>query len=268
MSWNLFIKELRDHLKGSVILSAGVALYVVFSLNIYSAMTKNIEKVTDLYSAIPETMRIAFNLDLNKWSNILGFYVTYFIYYVPIVVGCYAIIVAMKSISKEEQNRTAEFLLSRPLSRDQIVASKLLSLLVHLLGINVIVYLVALISCNLFAKGNFDIAALTILHTYGFLVCILFGVLGFFITVIMKRAKAVIGIGIGIVLGAYLFDMMFRISDRWPALLYFTPFKYMNLEVLAPDYGFDLWRLMVLFGISGGLIFLSFLFYRKKNILI
>ena len=123
-------------------------------------------------------------------------------------------------------------------------------------------------SCGIVSDWNIKIASLAILHTYGVLMCIFFGVLGFFITVLMKRAKAIVGIGIGIVLGSYLFDMTVRISDRVQFLLYLTPFKYLDLNILSEDYGFAAWRLLFFFGASGILIISSYLFYRKKDILI
>jgi ABC-2 type transport system permease protein len=84
----------------------------------------------------------------------------------------------------------------------------------------------------------------------------------------MKRSKAIIGIGLGIVLGAYFFDVMIRVFGEVQLLLYLTPFKYINLEAHTPDYGFDAWRLIYFIGISGLLIILSYVFYRRKDILV
>ena len=100
------------------------------------------------------------------------------------------------------------------------------------------------------------------------LICLLFGILGFFITVVMKRAKEITGVGIGIVLGSYVFDVMIRVLGEFQFLLYLTPFKYLNLEAHTPNYGFDGWRLIYFIGLSGILIILSYPFYRRKNILV
>ena len=268
MSLNLLIKELKSNLKGTVITSFVVVLYTAFSVSIYSVMKANIVKVTEFYSTIPESFRVAFNFQLNQWDNVLGFYVTYFVYYVPIIAGCYSIILGTKLLSKEEQNKTAEFLLSRPLSRIQIISSKLIAFFIHILGINLLAFLTGLFGCGIVSDWDFNLKSLIILHTYGYLICLFFGILGFFITVVMKRAKAIIGIGIGIVLGTYFFDVMIRVFGEVQFLLYLTPFKYINLEAHSPDYGFDAWRLIYFFGISGLLIILSYVFYRRKDILV
>ncbi len=268
MNLNLFLKELNSNLKGSVITSVIVVLYTAFSLLIYSSMKENISKVTDFYYIMPESFQVAFNFNINQWDNVLGFYVTYFVYFVPIITGCYSIILGTKLLSKEEQNKTAEFLLSRPLSRNQIVSTKLFTFFIHILAINLLSFFTGLIGSGIVSDWDFNLGSLTILHTYGLLICLVFGLLGFLITVLMKRAKAITGIGIGIVLGTYFFDVMIRVFGEAQFLLYLTPFKYINLKAFSPDYGFDAWRLLYFIGTSGLLIILSYILYRKKDILV
>ena len=52
---------------------------------------------------MPESFQVAFNFNINQWDNVLGFYVTYFVYFVPVITGCYSIILGTKLLSKEEQ---------------------------------------------------------------------------------------------------------------------------------------------------------------------
>jgi ABC-2 type transport system permease protein len=268
MNLNLFLRELKNNLKGTILTSLVVVSYIAFSLLIYSSMKENISKITDFYYIMPESFQVAFNFHLNQWDNVLGYYVTYFVYFVPIITGCYSIILGAKILSKEEQNKTAEFLLSRPISRNQIISSKLLTFLIHILGINLLAFSTGLIGCGIVSDWEFNLKSLVILHTYGCLICLLFGFTGFFITVVMKRAKAITGIGIGIVLVTYFFDVMIRVFGKVQFLLYITPFKYIDLEAHSPNYGFDTWRLIYFIAVSGLLILLSYLFYRRKDILV
>jgi putative exporter of polyketide antibiotics len=61
---------------------------------------------------------------------------------------------------------------------------------------------------------------------------------------------------------------MIRVFGEVQFLLYLTPFKYINLDAHSPDYGFEVWRLIYFFGISGLLIILSYVLYRRKDILV
>ena len=266
MNLNLFLKEFKNNLKGTVITSLVVVLYTAFTFFVYASMKTIITQATDFYYTLTRSLRVFMNF--SQWDNLLGYYVTYFVYFVPIITGCYSIILGTKLLSKEEQNKTAEFLLSRPLSRNQIISSKLFTFFIHILGINLLAFITALFGIGIVSDWDFNVKSLIILHTYGYLTCLLFGLLGFFITVVMKRAKAITGIGIGIVLGTYFFDVMIRVFGKVQFLLYLTPFKYINLEAHSPNYGIDAWRLIYFIGFSGLLIMLSYVFYSRKDILV
>jgi len=266
MNLNLFLKESKNNIKGTLITSLIVVLYTAFTFFVYASMKTIISQVTDFYYTLPQSLRVFLNF--SQWDNVLGYYVTYFVYFIPIITGCYSIILGTKLLSKEEQNKTAEFLLSRPLSRNQIISSKLFTFFIHILGINLLAFITALFGSGLISDWEFNLKSLIILHTYGYLICLFFGILGFFITVVMKRAKAITGIGIGIVLGTYFFDVMIRVFGKVQFLLYLTPFKYINLEAHSPNYGFDAWRLIYFIGISGLMIILSYVSYGRNDILV
>ena len=268
MNANLLTKELKDAFKGTLITTVAIVSYFILIFYIDSTLKENMSGIADMYSYLPESFLIALNINLDQMSKVLGFYATYFTYLIPLGAGCYSIILGTALLSKEEQNKTAEFLLSRPISRGQIINSKLFAFFFHILGINITAFITGFLGCGILSDWNFKLQPLLILHIYGLLICILFGISGFFITVLMKRAKSITGIGIGIVLGTYLFDMMIRTSGKVQYLLYFTPYKYLNTDVLSKDYGFEAWRLLFFFGTTGLLIFLSYYFYKKKDILV
>ena len=125
-----------------------------------------------------------------------------------------------------------------------------------------------LISCGLASDWDYSILNYTILHVYGVMFCLFIGYLGFFIAVGMKKARLNMMVGIGIVMGSYVFDMVLRITDQVQFLSYLTPFKYINIDVISPDYQLEVWRILVLFVASVILVTLSFLWYRRKDIFV
>ena len=270
MNLNLFIQELKANMKGCIV--AGLFAVVMLSMLyiIFSSMMEgtDMNRVQELYSVMPEKLRVAFNIPADQWTNILGAHASYFVYYIPLMLGCYSAILGAKILSKEEQHKTAEFLLTRPISRGEVVTSKLLSLIILIIGFNVLGFITGWIGCGILSDWNFDMKSLSVLHTYGLLICLFFSFCGVFLTVLMKRAKAITGIAVGIVMGAYFIDMILRMSDKVQFLLFFTPFHYMNLDVLSPGYGFDAWRICTLIGVLAVLIVLTHLLYRRRDILI
>ena len=268
MNRNLLTKDLQRNLKAFLGWSFAAVIFIGITVGIYSSMRENMSMITALYATLPESIMEALNFGEDQWNTMLGFYSTYFVYYVPIMGGIFAYHLGERLLAIEEQNKTAEFLLSRPLSRNTIVASKLIVYSFYIKGFNILVYLMGLISCGLASEWDYSTLNYTILHVYGVMFCLFIGYLGFFISVIMKKAKSSLMIGIGIVMGSYVFDMVIRITDQVQFLSYLTPFKYMRIDVISPDYKLEVWRILVLFFASVILLTLSFLRYRRKDILI
>jgi ABC-2 type transport system permease protein len=182
--------------------------------------------------------------------------------------GIYAYYLGSRLLSSEEQNKTAEFLLSRPLSRGSILVTKLLVFLFSISSFILAVFLVGMISCGLASDWDFSIRSFSVLHLYGLVFCCFIGVVGIFVSVSMKKGRSSLMTGIGIVMGSYMFDMIIRITDKAQFLAYLSPFKYMDINATSPDYGLEGWRILVLLGASGLLISFSKLWYARKDILI
>jgi len=268
MNRNLLKKDLQRNFKAFLGWSFAAIIFIGITVGIYSSMRESMNMITALYATLPEAIMEALNFGVDQWNTMLGFYATYFVYYVPIMGGIYAYHLGERLLAIEEQNKTAEFLLSRPLSRNTIVASKLIVYSFYIIGFNILVYLMGLISCGLASDWDYSILNYTILHVYGVMFCLFVGYLGFFIAVGMKKARLNMLVGIGIVMGSYVFDMVLRITDQVQFLSYLSPFKYINIDVISPDYQLEVWRILVLFVASVILATLSFLRYRRKDILV
>lgn len=266
MNTVLFFKELKRGLSGFLIGTAIVVFYQIMTLSIKSTMGAQMDQMLSVFDTMPDFFMKALNFDVETWKSVLGFYSTYFVFYVPLIAGGFSVAWGLKILSKEEYHKTAEFLLTRPISRNEVLSSKLAVLLIYIFGINILAYLTGLIGCTLVSDVSFNIGTLTLLHLYGLAACLYFGALGLFISVLIKRGRASIGIGIGIVAGCYLFDMILKVSGKADYLLYLTPFKYINLNVTALEYPFEAWRLLIPLGASILLVLGGYAVYRRKDI--
>ena len=268
MNTNLFKKELKKDLKVFLIITIVMTGLLSMTLSMYSAMQDSMLAMSDLYANMPQAFQDALNFQEGQWNHVLGFYATYFVYYGPMMTGAYAIYLGANILSREEQHRTAEFLLSKPVTRNHVINSKLGVLGLYVTIVNLVLWINGVLWTGFIAGFDSTFSQVTIMHSYGFFICYFFGILGFFITVMMKRAKAIIGPAIGIVMFMYMFDMILRISTKAQFLLYFTPYKYINIDLLAADYHMEWWRVGIMAGATGILIAFSYLFYRRKDILL
>ena len=166
MNLNLFIQELKANIRGCIVVGVLVVAMLSMVYIIFSSMMERMDmnRVLELYST----------MQTDQWTNVLGIHVTYFVYYIPLMLGCYSAILGAKILSKEEQHKTAEFLLTRPISRGEVVTSKLLSLIILIIGFNVLGLITGWVGCGILSDWNFDMKSLVALHTYGLLLCLFF----------------------------------------------------------------------------------------------
>lgn len=270
MNMNIITREVRSYLKGFIIAALTVSVFIGGTMGMYGGMKDNMAALLDtgFYDSIPEALTEALYFHTNQWSSVLGFYVTYFLYFILMVAAVYSFSLGNRLLASEEQDKTAEFLLSRPVTRDETVLSKIVVLLFYVFSINLIGFLVGFISCGLTSDWNYNIGALAVLHTYGFLYCFFFAVLGMTIAAVMKRASVITGIGMGIVMALYFLNVIVRIIQQVKFILFLTPLHYVDLKVIEPDYGFEVWRIAVFAVVTALLIGGTLYFYRKKDILV
>jgi len=187
----------------------------------------------------------------------MGFYATYFVFLVPLISGGFSVVWGINMIAKEEYHKTAEFLITRPVPRHRILLSKMAVVLVYILTVNLLIYVTAVVGMTLIDGKAVNVATLTVLHLYGIAACIF---------MLFRRGRSGVGIGIGIVMGCYLFDMILKVYGKADFLLYLTPFKYINLEVTDPGYALEGWRVLIPLGAAILLASSSFLLFRRKDI--
>lgn len=170
------------------------------------------------------------------------------------------------TLAGEEQRRTAEFLLTRPISRGAVVASKLLAFLVYLAGVNLAAAGAAAGGLVAFTDSPVDLHAFAVLSGYCALATLLFGSLGILLSVALGRARGGPAIGTGIVLGAYFVDAFAKASEKARPLGWVSPFTYADTEVTRAGYAMEWPRLAYFLGLSIVFVAAAWLAYRRKDI--
>jgi ABC-2 type transport system permease protein len=202
-------------------------------------------------------------------SNVLGFYVTRNALFINLI-GCFfAIILGGRILAQEEYEKTAEFLLSRPVTRAEVMGSKLAVLFSGVSFITIVTLAIGYAGLELF-KGNSEYRVIPFLvYTfYSFLLMQAFGAIGLFLSLLSGRGRPMSSLGIGVVSGTFFLDMISKFSKSADWIGFVSPFKFVDSEVLRPGYGLIWWRIFYFVGFTFLLWALSFVIFRKKDILI
>jgi len=265
---NIIIFELKNNLKQTLLWSLGISFLIFISLSMYTTMLE--QGALDQLEAMMQTPMIAkmmeaFGIEFESLKDILGFYVSRNVMFSMIMGGIFAIMLSANTLSKEESEKTIEYLFAKPLTRTSIFISKFLASHILILLLNVIVTIVGYIGLEIFKTSEYNFYAFIVLSIYTYLLILFFASSGFLLAATQKRGRVAIGLLIGLVLGTYFWDILSKIINETEFIGWFTPYKYIDLQVLRPDYGFEFYR--VAFFATFILLFsvISFIVYKKKN---
>lgn len=265
MNKNLFFKELKRNRKNFLIWTAIIVSFTLMVLAIFPSMQEMGKELDSLMQSLPPEIMKAMGMDAQTWSSILGFYSTYFGIYIVVLMSIYTTSTATGIISKEEKDRTAEFLLTRPISRQVIFKSKLMSLAVLTFGVFLIQSIFAFVLVTVFGE-DVDYSKLAVMQTNGLFLIIFFTSIGVLISMFVQPKKNFMGIVVGLTFGSYFLNALSQSTDAINWLGYFSPFHYMDFNISNADYSVDIISAAVILIVSVAALYISMKQYDKKDI--
>ena len=188
----LFMKELKQYRTSFLVWSLTIIALMAMTMAAMPTMMAS-GGIKDLLKAYPPAFMRAFSFDLSTFEDPLGFYTVYSTLYVALLGSVFSISVAAGIIHKEQSLGTAEFLLAKPLSRRQIFLAKLAAYLLLVVALNIVAFFAAWASLAAFAPQPFRLGALAIISTYSFLLALAMGGIGLLTSLLVKRARSLIG---------------------------------------------------------------------------
>jgi ABC-2 type transport system permease protein len=167
--------------------------------------------------------------------------------------------------SKEVQEKTADFLFTKPVTRTAIMTAKLLAAFCSLLVTNVIYIVAAVIIASAVSKEPIDLKALLLISVSALLMELMFLLLGVVVVVIARRIKTVLPLSLSIVFAFFILSMFGSIIGE-KAIRYLTPFKYYDTAYIIKHSAYEPSFIMieVIFVIAA--IVSSYLIYTKNDI--
>ena len=268
MNLILFYMDFKRSMKSLIIWSLVISLLIFFTMSFYRTVIQYQQQITSMIQLIPiAAVKVRGFSNINDIFSVMGFYAANNIVYMMLLGSIFSIVLSSNLLLREEYGKTAEYLMSRPIARGEIFFTKLSLAFIMIFILNLITTATSLASIEIFKKSDFSLSVFLILAFYTLLLNLLFGAVGFFISVSMKRAKPVTSLCVGIVMIFYFLFSISRIPGINGKFGYISPFKWINMEVLSPAYSLESFRLAGFIGIILFLVFLSAFIYRGKDIL-
>lgn len=261
---NIFLYELKAYRKSTIIWTLSLLALVVVFMAMFPSFSKDAEEFKKLLEVYPEAVRKAIGLDMDHFFSILGFY-SYAFVYITLCGAIQAMNLGTSIVSKEVREKTADFLLTKPVTRTQILTAKLLAALTSIVLTNIVFLIVSSliaskVSTEVYSGKTFLIITLTL-----FYIQLIFLSLGLLLSVVVRKIKSVITVSLGIVFTFFVIGMLSSTSGD-EGKRYLSPFKYFDTAYLIKHSSYEFSYIFVGALIVITCIVASYIVYTKKDI--
>lgn len=215
----LFKRELKLNLKAFIICTTiGVALSV-YIIALTPKMGADMQQILNM--KVPKPLQIAFGMEKLNFGSPLGIYAILFSY-MYLTFSIYAASMFASIVSKEFTDKTAEFLFSLPVNRSTIIKTKLGVAILYLTTSLAVTFFASWVAFAVFIKVGYTVQPLFLICTALWLGAMFFGAAAYLLSSIYTKSRT----AVGLVLGAYLLQVVISLKDSLEFIKYISPFDW------------------------------------------
>lgn len=214
--------ELRQGKILLLIWTAAIAFLLMICIFIFPEIRGDMDTMGELFASMG-SFTAAFGMDRLNIGTMIGFYSIECGNILGLGGACFAALAGASILSKEEKDKTAEFLLTHPVSRARVATEKLAALLLEITAMDLTILALSLLPMRLIGE-NIPWKEVLLLHGAYFLLQIELAGVCFGISAFLRRSSAGIGLGLAVML--YFLNLIANMTDHARFLKFITPFGY------------------------------------------
>ena len=220
----IYKHEMKLYIKNLIIWILCVGGMGFACILLFSGMQVDMEEMADSFASMG-AFSDAFGMSQLSIATLKGFYAAEVGTIHALGGGMFAAIIATGILSKEEEGHTGEFLFSLPVSRVKVITAKWYAIVTEIFLFNV--FCVGIYSLSFLILGEgMPVKEFLLYHLMQIVMQIEIAGICFGISAYMKKNK--LGIGLGVVLLLYAYDMIARVIPDLGDYKVLSPFSYAN----------------------------------------
>lgn len=262
---NIFMREMKAHRKSLIFWCVGMIVMIISQMSKYTATSSDGQSLNTLMASMPKSMQAiigSVSFDLSKLS---GYYGMIFIY-LALIATIHAAMLGADIISKEERDKTSEFLFVKPVSRNKVVTAKLSAAFVNIIILNIVTLITSIALAGKYSKGEPLTSVLVNLMLGMFVLQLIFMFLGTGIAAVSKNPKGASSLAMGILLTMFILYNAIGMNSHLEGLKYLTPYKYFDAKNLNSSVGFESVFVILSVLIILVLFTVTYVFYRSRDL--
>ncbi|MBF7097280.1 ABC transporter permease subunit [Alkalibacter mobilis] len=225
---NILKYELKMHIKSIIIWVISIVAVIYMMMAFYPTFGKDAALVEKLMANYPEEMLKAFGMSSGLGlSTVLG-YLAFSYVFVQLCLAIQASNYGFSILSVEEREFTADFLMSKPVSRTNILHAKFIAATVAVVVTNIATWLGTFSAIEIFkSEAAYDAGKVVLLLALTLLFQLFFLTFSMAISVLVKKVRSVLTFSLSLGFGTYIINAV-RAIVGGELLGYLSPFYHFD----------------------------------------
>jgi ABC-2 type transport system permease protein len=262
---NIFIRELKNYRKSMLVWVVVLSALVIVFMSMFPAFTKDVAASQKVIDSFPAALRVALGISLKNFFTVYGFF-AYLFSFAALAGAVQAMNLGVGVLSKEISGKTADFLLSKPVSRVKVMTSKLLAIFSVLLITNIVFSITTLIAASMVTNhADFNAGILLLISGSLLLIQLFFMALGVFLSTIIPKVKSVIAVSLPTVFIFYIIGTLGAILGN-NTVRYLSPFKFYDPTYIINNREYEIKFIIIEAVFMAIAILASYIIFIKKDV--
>ncbi|MCR8850363.1 ABC transporter permease [Rossellomorea sp. SC111] len=261
---NVYVREMRAHCKSLIIWSIGMIALIGSGMGKYAGFSSSGQSMNELMEGMPKSMQAILGIGTLDMATASGYYGVLFLYIV-LLATIHAALTGATIISKEERDKTAEFLFVKPLTRKKIIGVKLSAALTQIGILALITW-----TSSLLIVGHYSDVPVAVdigLTVVGMIILqVLFLMIGTAVAAYSNKPGKSAAVATGVLLLTFILSFAIDLNEKIEAMKYLTPFKYFEAENVMYGGGLESTFVGISIVLIGVLAVATFLLYDKRDL--
>ncbi|HZK33058.1 MAG TPA: ABC transporter permease subunit [Tissierellaceae bacterium] len=263
---NIFKHEFNLKKKSIVIWSLSIVGFIIFYMAFFPSLSQDTVGLDSIMESFPEEMLYFFGMGEGlSIASLIGYFTLTFAM-IQLAIAIQGANYGFSILSEEERELTADFLLSKPVSRSKIYWSKFFAAFLSLIITSIAIGIGSFLALELFSGGEiYKVSNVIKLLLTVPIFQLFFLSLGMFISLLLKRVRSVLSLSMGLTIGLYVLNSVRGIIDS-DFLGYITPYYYFEPGVILKNGEYELKLFLIGIIIIVFSLISSYLLYNRRDI--
>jgi len=261
---NVFRHELKMNRRSTAAWILVLVSISALMLSFYPIIREDLAGFMAVMDNFPPAMKAIMGMVTENFSTPLGYY-CFALNFAMLFASIQAMNIGIGIVSKETRDKTADFLLTKPVSRTGILFQKSLAAFVLLTATSVVYSGVIWIALRSISDEKIDFDRYLLLCLGFYLLQLIFCAIGLLVSVSLKKIKSVLSVSLGLVFFFYAISA-FAVTSESDKLRYLTPFQYFKPEYIVKNGSYETAYVLTGLVLLTAATAASFLRFRKKEI--